>query len=149
VFQRSEAHAPTGDVNVAGTARTQELTPLADRSDDGGYRLKPDEVTEIVAGYGPIPKRRVGEQGRNLVRGPVPGRAMLERRTIHVHDIQSQAGADFPFSQGLQRELGVQTRTMLATPLLREGDSIGAILIRRTEPRPFTDKTDRDSSRSW
>ena len=29
---------------------------------------------------------------------------------------------------------------MLATPLLREGISIGAILIRRTEVRPFTDK---------
>ena len=30
--------------------------------------------------------------------------------------------------------------TMLATPLLREGDPIGAIVIRRTEVRPFTDK---------
>ena len=29
---------------------------------------------------------------------------------------------------------------MLATPLLREGVAIGAILIRRTEVRPFTDK---------
>ncbi len=32
------------------------------------------------------------------------------------------------------------TRTMLATPLLREGVAIGAIMIRRTEVRPFTDK---------
>ena len=31
-------------------------------------------------------------------------------------------------------------RTMLATPLLREGVAIGAIMIRRTEVRPFTDK---------
>ena len=31
-------------------------------------------------------------------------------------------------------------RTTLATPLLREGVSIGAILIRRREVRPFTDK---------
>ena len=29
---------------------------------------------------------------------------------------------------------------MLATPLLREGIAIGAIIIRRTEVRPFTDK---------
>ena len=29
---------------------------------------------------------------------------------------------------------------MLATPLLREGAAIGAIMIRRTEVRPFTDK---------
>ena len=31
-------------------------------------------------------------------------------------------------------------RTVLATPLLREGVSIGVIVIRRTEVRPFTDK---------
>ena len=33
-----------------------------------------------------------------------------------------------------------RVRTVLATPLLREGVAIGAILIRRTEVRPFTDK---------
>ncbi|MBI2466906.1 MAG: GAF domain-containing protein [Candidatus Rokubacteria bacterium] len=31
-------------------------------------------------------------------------------------------------------------RTALATPLLREGSALGAILIRRSEVRPFTDK---------
>ena len=31
-------------------------------------------------------------------------------------------------------------RTILAVPLLREGAAIGAVLIRRTEVRPFTDK---------
>ena len=32
------------------------------------------------------------------------------------------------------------SRTMLATPLLREGVPIGVIVIRRTEVRPFADK---------
>ena len=31
-------------------------------------------------------------------------------------------------------------RTILATPLLREGDAIGNVVIRRTEVRPFTEK---------
>ena len=31
-------------------------------------------------------------------------------------------------------------RTILATPLLREGDPIGSFIIRRTEVRPFTEK---------
>ena len=39
---------------------------------------------------------------------------------------------------GLQERTGV--RTILATPLLREGDAIGLIVIRRSEVRPFTDK---------
>jgi hypothetical protein len=37
-FQCTETHAPTGAVDVGGTARRQELTPLADCSDDGGGR---------------------------------------------------------------------------------------------------------------
>ena len=104
------------------------------------YRIEQGEVTHIVAAYGPIPKRRVGQEGRNLIRESVPGLAMLERRTVHVHDIQSKEGEDFPFSQNILRQLGIQSRTMLSTPLLREGTPLGAILIRRVEVRPFTNK---------
>ena len=38
----------------------------------------------------------------------------------------------------VDERLGI--RTSLAVPLLREGDAVGAIMIRRTEVRPFTDK---------
>ena len=44
----------------------------------------------------------------------------------------------FSESSGFLESIGI--RTVLATPLLREGVGIGAILIRRTEVRPFTDK---------
>jgi two-component system, NtrC family, sensor kinase len=104
------------------------------------YRIEQGDVTRIVAGYGPIPKGRVGEQRRTLIRGSIPGRAMLERQTVHVHDVQSEEGDDFPFSRELQRHFSNQTRTVLSTPLLREGVSIGAILIRRAEVQPFTDR---------
>jgi two-component system, NtrC family, sensor kinase len=104
------------------------------------YRIEQGEATHIVAAYGPIPKRRVGQEGRNLIRESVPGLAMLERRTVHVHDIQSKEGEDFSFSQDILRQLGIQSRTMLATPLLREGIPLGAILIRRVEVRPFTNR---------
>ena len=36
--------------------------------------------------------------------------------------------------------LRIGHRTILATPLLREGEAIGALMIRRTEVRPFSDK---------
>ena len=65
-------------------------------------------------------------------------RVVQERRPIHVHDMASDAGAEFPFTQATQLPLG--TRTMLAVPLLREDVPIGAIFVRRTEVRPFSEK---------
>src|SRR5262249_60017118 len=48
--------------------------------------------------------------------------------------------AEFALTKIAQKRLGVRARTLLAMPLLREGFPIGAIAIRRTEVRPFTDK---------
>ena len=45
---------------------------------------------------------------------------------------------EFPEGKELARRLG--HRTILAVPLLREGDSIGAIVLRRTEVHPFSEK---------
>ena len=63
---------------------------------------------------------------------------MLDRKTIHVHDIVAEFDTEFPESRARHQISG--SRTILATPLLREGASIGAIMIRRTEVRPFSDK---------
>ena len=61
---------------------------------------------------------------------------MIDRRTLHIHDLAAEPEDDLraPFA----RSLGV--RTVLATPLLREGIPIGTIHIRRMEVRPFTEK---------
>ena len=45
--------------------------------------------------------------------------------------------------RALQQRTGA--RTILCTPLLREGTPIGVITIRRTEVRPFSDKADRSA----
>src|SRR5262249_9407976 len=67
------------------------------------------------------------------------GRAVLERRIIHIHDIAEPDILDeYPGVRTVAEEVGF--RTLLAVPLLREGKAIGAILIRRMETRPFTDK---------
>ena len=71
--------------------------------------------------------------------GSPTGRAILKRETTHIHDISTpECQAEFSESSGFLESIGI--RTVLATPLLREGVGIGAILIRRTEVRPFTDK---------
>ena len=71
-----------------------------------------------------------------MIRSFPSGRAMVDSETIHIHDIMTPESRDeFPdsFRTG-------EIRTILTTPLLREGLAIGAIHIRRPEVRPFTDK---------
>ena len=62
---------------------------------------------------------------------------MIDRTTVHVADLQA-AENEFPEGADYARQYG--HRTTLATPLLRQGNPIGAILIRRMEVRPFTEK---------
>ena len=71
-------------------------------------------------------------------RGFPAGRAVVDRQTIHVDDLAAESKANSRSSKASRQVAG--TRTILATPLLREGVAIGAIAIRRQEVRPFTDK---------
>ena len=75
--------------------------------------------------------------GQPITRSLPSGRAIIDRQTTQVEDI-SVYGDEFPGVAAAYRELGV--RTILATPLLREGNSIGVMLVRRTEVRPFTEQ---------
>src|SRR5262245_57663247 len=85
--------------------------------------------------HGPI-RGPVQLTGRALSRGWVAGRAVLDRQTVHVHDLAT-AGAEFPVGQADAVRAGY--RTTLSVPLLREGEAIGVIHLRRREVRPFTD----------
>ena len=61
-------------------------------------------------------------------------RAALERRTIHIHDVQ----ADPEYSYGAKN---VETiRTILGVPILKGDELLGVIMIYRLEVSPFTDK---------
>jgi PAS domain S-box-containing protein len=66
------------------------------------------------------------------------GRAAVDRRPVHVHDFLSPEGDEFPDGRELARRDGA--RTVLAIPLLREGECIGVIALRRMEVRPFREK---------
>ena len=72
-----------------------------------------------------------------LNRARVVTRAVFDRRTIYVHDLQAEAD-EFPEGSAHAKRAG--HRTTLATPLLRDGVPLGAILIRRLEVRPFSTK---------
>jgi GAF domain-containing protein len=94
--------------------------------------LREGNELKFVAHHGPIP---VGLTGWPIGRGWVTGRAVADRAPIHVHDLQASA-PEFPDRAGHALRAG----TILAIPLLREGEAVGAITIRRTEVRPFSEK---------
>ena len=62
----------------------------------------------------------------------------MDRQTLHIIDVATEVDTEFPDIRDIQRLLGV--RTVLATPLLREGVPVGAIVIRRLEVEPFSDR---------
>ena len=95
-----------------------------------------DDAYRVVATYGPAPNWTAGTT-RPIDRGSVIGRAIVDRQTMHIHDVRTVEDDFWRVKAGAVAE---GLRTMLATPLLREGVAIGAIGIRRTEVQPFTDK---------
>src|SRR5262249_36528839 len=62
-------------------------------------------------------------------------RVLLEGQAVHIPDVLADPEYDAPQSQ----KLG-QWRTILGVPLLREGTTIGALALTRSDVRPFTDK---------
>ena len=70
-----------------------------------------------------------------LERGSAAGRALLEGRVIHIHDVK----ADPEYALVEAQRLG-DFRTILAVPMLRESIPIGVLALMRSDVRPFTDK---------
>jgi GAF domain-containing protein len=101
---------------------------------DAAILLRRGDQLEVAAHRGPIP---IDFHTKPIGRGWVTGRAVVDREPVHVRDL-SVAGDEFPVGRPIAQRLGF--RTTLATPLLREDIAIGAIMVRRTEVRPFSDK---------
>src|SRR5262249_42518975 len=108
---------------------------------DRGFILTQDgDVYRPAANYGhsaefveKIAKRYPIAQDR----GSASGRAILERRVIHIHDILADPEYQWAKDHHGEEEMH---RTILAVPLLREEKIVGIIVIRRTRVEPFTEK---------
>jgi signal transduction histidine kinase len=94
------------------------------------------QLMRCVAKHGPSPQWEIGST-RAINRDWVTGRAVIDRKTVHVRDLQA-AESEFPEGAAYAKRYG--HRTTLATPLLREGNPIGAFLIRRSYVKPFTNE---------
>ena len=105
------------------------------RPKDGAYHL--------TASYGVTARYKEYLENKEFLntvaiepgRGTMVGRVLLERKTVHMHDIQ--ADPDYKLS-GLVALGGY--RTMLGVPMLRQGDPIGVLVLVQSAVRPFTDK---------
>src|SRR5262245_57302250 len=91
------------------------------------------DLLRLVAHHGPIPVAGSWP----LTRGRLLPGAVINRRTIHVADLQAETD-EYPEGSDIARRLGYHT--ILVVPLIRAGVAIGVITIRRTEVRPFTDR---------
>jgi two-component system, NtrC family, sensor kinase len=131
---RMIARAPT-DLQIVLDAIAERAARLCDAEDAAIFRVD-GNFLRLAAHLGPIPMAgAVGVGGRVLDRGTPAGRAVIDRQTIHVHDLRA-ADAEFPDAK--TRGIAMGLRTVLDTPLLREGIAIGAIHIRRRKVRPFS-----------
>jgi signal transduction histidine kinase len=99
------------------------------------YRVEANALRR-AAKYGPLPWGPIGKVGQALSRGTIAGRAVIDRQTVHVADME-EFESEFPDARR-RAEYGI--RSSLATPLLREGVPIGVINVRRKTPQPFTEK---------
>ena len=142
-----EQQTATSEVLRVISGSPTEIQPVLDAVGQNAARLCDANNTVIfllegdllrqVASYGGLPTTSHPAKGLPVNRGRVTGRAVFQRQTIHVHDLAAEED-DFPEGSRDARRDG--HRTTLATPMLREGTPIGAILIRRMEVRPFSDK---------
>ena len=102
---------------------------------DAVVRLAAGDELQLSAHHGPIP---IDTQRWPISRKWTAGRAFLDQKPVHLHDLLSAEGGDFPDTR--QRAARTGTRSILSVPLLREGKSIGTIVLRRTEVHPFSAK---------
>jgi GAF domain-containing protein/DNA-binding response OmpR family regulator len=124
------------DVSPVLAAVARNAARLCEAIDVQVYKVDGGLLRQVTHS-GTIPALQEGE-GLPLVPGLLTGRAVLEHRTIHVEDVEQLDELEYPDSIALQKRLG--HRTVLITPLLREGNAIGAIVVRRNEVRPFSQK---------
>src|SRR6476660_3295167 len=68
-----------------------------------------------------------------VARGSALGRALLERRAVHIPDVK----ADPAYAMHEMQKAG-DYRTVLAVAMLREGIAMGVLSLARADVRPFT-----------
>jgi GAF domain-containing protein len=131
------ASSPT-DIEPVLNAIVEGACELCE-ANDAAVLLKDGEHLRFRAHHGPID---INLEKWQITRGWTAGRAFLDGKPVHLRDTESEEAKEFPDSRALAVPpyTNFSVRTVLSVPLLRESERVGAILLRRIEMRPFSDK---------
>jgi signal transduction histidine kinase len=123
----------TFDLSAVLNTLVQSAARLCEADMASVPRLK-GTIFDQVASYGYSPDFHEFMRRNPILpgRGTAAGRAVAEGKTIHIPDVLADPEYDYA---GGQKVGGF--RTLLGVPLMREGAAIGALVLGRSDPRPF------------
>ncbi|MET0630204.1 MAG: GAF domain-containing protein [Xanthobacteraceae bacterium] len=126
----------TFDLQAVLDTLTESAARLC-RADRAAIRLAKDGVYHHVASFGFTPDEKHHWKNHSIRpgRGSTIGRAVLERKAVHIVDSKADPELVSSPSSGF-----ANVRTILSVPLLREGFPVGALTLSRRAVEPFTDK---------